>query len=181
MELRGQKKSSFYASSLQSVASCRKKSIFRAFLPHQFVWVETDVWWCWAGFELMGVASNYGYNYTVCVLSPKTVFRAPGRNTVWDGLGKYFGGRSNPASMDLTAAAACLNPNVGKIASLLTKTQDLDLHWLPICLIGRCRQHLISSLVSDIVCFICWKTCPHGPHLRVRICGHPSCCGYRNH
>lgn len=125
--------SSSPASCLSSVAFCREKErkIYRAFLPHQFVWVETDVWWqaeVLSRIWTLDVASNYGYNYTVCVLSPETPFRAPECNTVWDNLGNIFGGEEgNPVrfrgrdSSSSSSSSLYLNPNVNQMKSPLTK------------------------------------------------------------
>lgn len=88
----------FFPLPLQLAASLpvrEKSNILDYFLPHQFVWVETDMWWetdVLSRIWTLDVASNYGYNYTVCVLSPETPLRASGCNTVWDNLGKYLEG-----------------------------------------------------------------------------------------
>lgn len=100
----------------------KERKIYRAFLPHQFVWVETDVWWqaeVLSRIWTLDVASNYGYNYTVCVLSPETPFRAPECNTVWDNLGNIFGGEEgNPVRFrgrDSSSSSLYLNPNVNQM------------------------------------------------------------------
>lgn len=112
-----------------SAGKKKERKIYRAFLPHQFVWVETDVWWqaeVLSRIWTLDVASNYGYNYTVCVLSPETPFRAPECNTVWDNLGNMFGGEEgNPVRFrgrdSSSSSSLYLNPNVNQMKSPLTK------------------------------------------------------------